>query len=1373
MKSLIPFNHWFYIFFFLYSSVCAQNNTINPSGEPDFNFESISVEIDGEEFFDFHSMAQDHQGYIWLCNHLGLIKYNGFNNIIYRSLPEDSTSIQDNYFQTLYVDHTGNLWVGTKSGLVRYNPDCDCFMKYTSTPDNHAPTGLITDIVEDQNNTMWFAMQSGGLFRYEKESDSFTRFLDNPDDSVTIVDDVVRVLLSDQENNIWIGTVFGDSASEAGLIRFNSKTGIALRFLHDPANPNSLLDSRISALFEDRKGRILVGTYQCGLHIYDPKDEEFLRLKYDANQPNLLHAPYLEDVVLDSDPFVQIIHQDQNGGYWVGTSGKGINYFDPVTGILSFYPSDAVNPNILWSFLEDRQGNLWLGNMGAGLYRKNPFARKFTLSSEYKNTQTAYESPLNPGTIWVCTLNGGLFKMNLKMNKVSRFMHEKNDNKSIGHNWVRSAYQENSRTLWVGLGTGGHEYAGDGYGGLDRMDIETGTFSHYKINRNERSDDFSETVFSITEDREGCLWLSTGYGGLYRSDKDKKEFKHINFQSDDSVSINVVIFSAEMDSEGTIWAGDQANDGTLYQYNRQKDQFFPVLKGFKVMEVLKDKNGWLWLSTWSKGVLHYNLADGSYKQYTQEDGLLSNEANCIIEGEDGCYWIGSRYGPSKLEPKTGKITSVSLPVGGYLFGAFRSVDGRLFFGSKRGLVSFHPDEINGNPFPPDVILESIRVTGESSNLLNTKSKKMEIVLSHKQNDLTFEYVGLHYSDPIKNQYQYMLEPYDTTWIDAGTQRTARYTNLDPGEFTFRVKASNSDGVWNDKGASLQLSIHPPIWATWWAYLIYAITGLLIFIVFRRYELNRLSLKHGMELKESEARKLQEVDQLKSKFFANITHEFRTPLTVILGMTSSIRSDAQKVNLEEAEKPLEMIQRNGENLLQLVNQMLDLAKLESGNLELQLEQADVIPFVKYLGESFQSLAEQKEINLTVYAETDQLEMDFDGEKLSVIISNLLSNAVKFTPQGGKIVVHLNTSANNDSEYFLVKIKDNGVGIPEEEIANIFNRFYQVDGSSSRQGEGTGIGLSLCKELIELMNGTISVKSSPGKGSEFTIEIPVTRTASIANDTVPILKPPLAYPESGIEFKARLKEDRNLPLLLLIEDNMDLVHYLISCLEGKYQILHAENGITGVEVACEKIPDLIISDVMMPGKDGFEVCSILKTDIRTDHIPIILLTAKISDADRLAGLSHGADAYLTKPFIKAELLTRIDHLLLSRKKLIRKLENDTLSHFLKRRAESPEDKFLQKVFKSVQQEMNRSSFGSAGLAQTLELSESQLYRKLKSITGKSTALFIRSVRLQKAKELIQTTDKTISEISYELGFNDPAWFSRVFKEEFGFSPSDISK
>ena len=513
--------------------------------------------------------------------------------------------------------------------------------------------------------------------------------------------------------------------------------------------------------------------------------------------------------------------------------------------------------------------------------------------------------------------------------------------------------------------------------------------------------------------------------------------------------------------------------------------------------------------------------------------------------------------------------------------------------------------------------------------------------------------------------------------------------------------------------------------------------------------------------------------MKSKFFANITHEFRTPLTVILGMTSSIKSDVQKVHLEEAEKPLEMIQRNGENLLQLVNQMLDLAKLESGNMELHLEQGDVIPFVKYLGESFQSLAEQKGINLTVYAEIDQLVMDFDGEKLSVIISNLLSNAVKFTPRGGKIIAHLNKAVNKNNEILLIKINDTGVGIPETELPNIFNRFYQVDSSSTRQGEGTGIGLSLCKELVELMNGTIAVKSSPGEGSEFTIEIPVTRTAGITKDVISKLKPSFASSESDIEFQAIVNVDSNLPLVLLIEDNMDLVHYLKICLEGKYQILHAANGIAGIEVACEKIPDLIISDVMMPGKDGLEVCSILKADIRTDHIPIILLTAKITQADRLAGLSHGADAYLVKPFVKAELFTRIDQLLLQRTKMINKLQNDSLSHFLKRRVENPEDIFLQKVIKSIHQEISSSSFGSANLARKLLLSESQLYRKLKTITGKSTALFIRSVRLQKARELIQTTDETISEISYEVGFNDPSWFSRVFKEEFGFAPSDISK
>jgi len=465
----------------------------------------------------------------------------------------------------------------------------------------------------------------------------------------------------------------------------------------------------------------------------------------------------------------------------------------------------------------------------------------------------------------------------------------------------------------------------------------------------------------------------------------------------------------------------------------------------------------------------------------------------------------------------------------------------------------------------------------------------------------------------------------------------------------------------------------------------------------------------------------------------------------------------------------MIRRNGKDLLHLVNEMLDLAKSESGNMELQLVQADVVPLVKYLSESFNSLAEVNQINLTVYSEIETLNMDFDGDKLTSIISNLLTNAIKFTPASGKISVHINEIFKNKKPYLNIKVKDNGIGIPDDELPNIFNRYYQAEAKSSRKIKGTGIGLALTKEFVDLMKGTIEVKSMLNKGTEFVVLIPVTRNAPTTKNTgidnkehTTILSP------STEDIEVSQKTNSELPLVLIIEDNKDVAHYLKTCLKNKYETIHAIDGIMGIDMAFKTIPDIIITDVMMPGKDGFEVCKTLKADERTDHIPIIILTAKVTIEDRLTGLSHGADAYLSKPFNKEELFIRLDQLVLLRKKLIDKIQKTGFDQFLNKRSKNPKIQFLQKIVTLIHQEIGNSNFESGYLAKKLLLSDSQVYRKIKAITGKSTAVFIRSIRLQYAKELLKNTNKTVSEIAYEVGFNDPSWFSRAFKEEFGYAP-----
>ena len=1329
------------------------------------NFDKILIEIDGEQVHDVGAITQDHKGYIWMATNFGLVRYNGLESTKYYSsiydAPNDKADIR-----TLFVDSQGDLWIGALSGLSKYNPDCDCLYRYPDANDAISITGVLS-IAEDKNQDLWFGTRTGGLYRYNKENNVLTRILHEPSDPVNLVNDRISELIVDHNDNLWIGTNTYDPKNSSGLIRYNIGSGVIKQFLHEPNNPNSLLNNRISALYEDQQGRILIGTYKSGFHIYDPQSESITRISMNSENPNQIHAPYTEEKVFGFEPFVNLIHQDQNGGYWIGTTGKGINYFNTTTGTFKNYTFNLVNPQYLWSFFEDKQGNIWIGGiMGSGLYRTDLFARKYHLNTKLTNAEAAYESPLNPGVLWVKSQETALSKIHLETNKIINYLHDEDDVESIGHNWVRSIYQENRNTLWVGLGNGGAYGGHDGNGGIGQMDIESETFTYFKLTRNDDGrNDFSYTVYSICEDHEGYLWLGAGPGGIFRSDKDKKEFKHFPISKDHSSSGEVYLNIARIDSNGDIWASDFAGEGTLYLYDRQENMFKPFLKGFKMYNLFVDEKGWYLISTWEKGLVHLNPVDRTFIQYTKKDGLPSNVGLDIVEGENGIFWVGTRIGPAKFNSETGKISSVGLPKRRYYAGIMKASNNQIYVGSGNGLSSFYPDQVIGNPYPPQVDVSELWISDTS--YLSGKGLANEISLSYDQNDIAIKFVGLHYSNPEKNSYHYKLDPLDDHWISTGFERTVRFANLSPGTYNFQVKASNSDGVWSDKSASVKFTIIPPWWTRWWAYTIYVAIAIAFADRFYRFQLSR-------KLADSESKKLKELNQFKNRLYTNITHEFRTPLTVIKGMTGAIKSDFQNKEFDDLENSLEMINRNSDGLLLLVNEMLDLAKLESGKMELQMVQADVIPFIKYLGESFSALAEENRIMLTIYSEIEKLLMDFDANKLTSVFSNLLSNAIKFTPESGKIIVHIKQLTQKENTYLFIKIKDSGIGIDTKELSNIFNRFYQADASTIRKKGGTGIGLALTKELVDLMKGRIEAISTIDEGSEFTVLIPVSTKAPIAKDIQPGKVP---HASISNKFTGSSKQipgaDSELPLVLIIEDNMDVVHYLETCLRNRYETMHAGNGIEGIQMALENIPDIIISDVMMPGKDGFEVCETLKSDERTDHIPIIILTAKATYEDRLKGLSFGADAYLAKPFIKEELFTRLDQLVSVRKKLIIKIQKEGFNTLLKKRTLNPKLLFLQKVEKLIHEDLGNSDFGPVELAKKLLISESQLYRKAKAITGKSPAIFIRSVRLLYAKDVLINTDKTVSEVAYEVGFNDPSYFSRSFKDEFGFSPSSAAK
>jgi len=574
-----------------------------------------------------------------------------------------------------------------------------------------------------------------------------------------------------------------------------------------------------------------------------------------------------------------------------------------------------------------------------------------------------------------------------------------------------------------------------------------------------------------------------------------------------------------------------------------------------------------------------------------------------------------------------------------------------------------------------------------------------------------------------------------------------------------VKAANSDGVWNEEGASLQFIVRAPWWQRWWAYLIAGVSLLLVSYWFYRFQLSkRLVIEEG--------NRLREMDQLKNSFYTNITHEFRTPLTIINGMVDELAKDP----LKDAKKKLGLIKKNSHSLLRMVDQMLKLSRLQAGKESLELKQGNILLFVQYLVEANESLARLKHISLNYYSEEKELVMDFDAQKLKTVLTNLISNSIKFTEVYGKVLVVGKKIRRGSNDYLEIQVRDNGIGIPSDQLSFVFDRFHQV--KTDGENQGIGVGLALVKELVDTMRGEIHVESELGKSTVFTLRLPVHRNAAMVDSNM------IAKTEqvTGLDHvyderdEVPFGEDSELPKLLIIEDNLDVIYYLQVCLEEQYQIQTCRNGLDGVERAYEMIPDIIISDVMMPKMDGFEVCAKLKNDDRTNHIPIILLTAKATSEDKLKGLSHGADAYLIKPFEKEELMIRLEKLMLLRKTLQQKYSEGLLTDV--KDESGVEDQvahFIRKVEKEVLANLDDDTFSVNELAQVLFLSRSQVHRKIKALTGMSTSIYIRRIRLLKAKELIRSTDLSISEVVYAVGFKSPAYFSQVFKESFGENPS----
>ncbi len=785
-------------------------------------------------------------------------------------------------------------------------------------------------------------------------------------------------------------------------------------------------------------------------------------------------------------------------------------------------------------------------------------------------------------------------------------------------------------------------------------------------------------------------------------------------------------------------------------------------------------NNILWVGT-ENGLHKFNIAKETFQYFGENNGLSNTVIYAIVEDEQHFLWVTTNDGIFHFNKKNSQFvhynTHDGLMNAEYNLGGdfYNKNNNTIYFGGTKGLEFFNPHELINNHHQGKLIFTDFRIKDKeiypvNSKILNNSIETTKnIQLKYNDFPAKIKFTDIHYSFPQGTEFMYKLLPDNEEWNPLKTQNEIQFLNLKAGDYTLLVQGKEKGESWTSKPLSLQISISPPWYKSLLAYLVYA----LIFTAFLLFISRNIYLR---KLEHQEVERLKEIGDLKTKLYANITHEFRTPITVILGMAESIKDKIKDTKISISQ-PIELIERNAKNLLNLVNQILDLSKLEKGKLKLNLENGNIIEHLRYLTESYHSFADEKGINLVFYNEIDSIVMDFDSNKITQILSNLISNAIKFCSRNDKIVIHVKEKENK----LIIKVKDTGMGISPKSLPFIFDRFYQVENNINKKYDGTGIGLALTKELVKLMNGTIQVKSQENKGTTFTVSIPITqKSPQKINNHIPI-----KVEDQGDNYKTLESAiiENDLPICLLVEDNTDVATYIKMCLEDQYQVLYANNGKKGIEMAMLHIPDIIISDVMMPIKDGFELCKTVKDDVKTNHIPIILLTAKTGQDDKISGLKLGADAYLTKPFNKEELLVRVKKLIDIRLLLQSKYKDSSKWIVENKPSKSlknnKNDAFISKVLLHIEEHLEDSTFSPNKLSELLFLSESQLYRKLKALTNTSTSIFIRKAKLQKAKQLLEDDEMSVSEICYATGFSNPSWFSKVFKKEFGFSPSEKSE
>jgi signal transduction histidine kinase/ligand-binding sensor domain-containing protein/AraC-like DNA-binding protein len=1392
----------------------------NPDIHPDQIRFSYITTNDGLPQNTVDCILKDSRGFMWFGTGNGVCRYDGYTFKTYQQ-NHDLVSLPSNFIQTLCEDNYGNIWIGTAKGLAHFIYDKSSFASNNLLNENVANFS-ITHVITDNASNLWVATEKNGLWKISYHENGETAATKMFDELLSNRNISNLCLLNDQ--HLLIGTDYGPVAVHLN----NEKTATVWKQLEE-----DLAGQSISDLFQDSKGNIWIGTNGNGVFLYDTKRLQTTYFGAENDIDSDLNHLTVYDII-----------EDINGVVIVGTLG-GLNYFDYSSMFFSSISDKTeskryLNTPFVNSLYADELGNIWIGTEKGGVNYYNSFQKPFySIQHNPSNNNTISHNTINSiyieeDNLWIGTAGGGLNKLSANGKKNIRFELDPTIRGSINNNFISSLLRDQNKNMWVGTWGGGINLL------LSENKNQFATFLNDPLDSTSLCNSFVSSLKQLDKNR---ILVGTR-DGLDIFNPSENTFRHVHkkMQLENNLEVGCLL----ADQKERIWVGTR--DG-LYRLSRadllelttetKSIEFLKFsnkinnpnsLAGNYVISLRETKAGTIWLGTYGNGICKYveGSETGHFINYSEEDGLCNNFAYAIEEDLQGNLWISTDRGLSKFNPKTEEFQNFYTSDGllsdqFYWSASFADESGDLYFGGIEGVNYFSPEQIESYPNTPTPVFTELSVFNSpvkvgdkyhSKVILEKPIEETEhIDLSYKDAVFSIEFSALDYFHPDKIKYQYKMEGVDQDWVEVpSTRRFANYTNLSGGNYRFRIKAANSDGVWSETQRELLITVIPAFWETAWFQFLVILLLLLTVMAYIRYRTRFLKEQKQKlekqvrertykieEQKEELAKQRDEVielnekvklvNQLRLRFFTNISHEFRTPLTLIIDPLEQLMKTLK--DDQNAKNTITIINRNAQRLLHLINQLLYFRRIETGKLDLNVSSGNMVQYLNGIFESFKDLAEHQQIDYRFSATEINEETWFDAEKVENVFYNLLSNAFKNTPVSGSIKMMVEFVNNNnciDLPYVSISIHDSGSGISKEHLSSIFKRFYKAEETSKDSYfTSSGIGLALTYEIVQALHGEIKVESEKGKGSTFTVCIPCSKDRFSENEInqtavptdiniegrVNVLAEHIIAEKSGYKQEEEPHDDKSKPTILIVEDNFDLRSFLLQTLRSDYRVLGAENGKIGLAMAKKYSPELIISDVMMPVMDGIELCSRLKKNIQTSHIPIVLLTAKNMVESWIEGLETGADDYIPKPFNFQILQVKMRNLIESRRVIKRMFSSPDNIPSEQIMPNTLDQEFINKAYEVLEKNYIESQFSVDQFAKEMLVSQSLLYKKIKALTDLNITDFINSFKLKKAIELIKTTNDPLSEIAYKVGFNDPKYFSRIFKKFYGMSPSEFSK